>query len=309
MLALDLNLASRPFKNNTLLWTGYVTGLVLLVAFSVWNVVTWTDHGRRLAELRAEVGSIEGQMGSLDQREALAREATARFDLKALAIQTFKANEVIEWRAFSWTRLFNVMEQVQPNNVRMTSIRPLFRAGRRENELGTTGVALEKAIPVALDGLAKDHSALLDLEAALFADPHVRRVLPERWVYNDARELVFSLTFVYHPDVETAPPEETEEAAAPATPDGDGPAGPPGEEPAVESGPAQPGAAEAAAAGPGAQPAAALEAATEAEPGAAPPEGAEAEERLIDDADPKRPPPRPFVKGRTGARGKRGGQP
>ena len=151
MLALDLNLASRPFKNNTLLWTGYLSGLVLIVAFSVWNVISWRDHVYRLEELQETVGSIEGQMDNLDQRERTARREIAGFDVKALGIQAFKANEVIEWRVFSWTRLFNLMEQIQPNNVRMSSIRPLFRAGRQAEELGTAGMTAKKAVPVSVN--------------------------------------------------------------------------------------------------------------------------------------------------------------
>ena len=46
--------------------------------------------------------------------------------LEKLTVQSLKANEVIEWKAFSWTRLFNLMEQIQPWDIRMTSIRPIF---------------------------------------------------------------------------------------------------------------------------------------------------------------------------------------
>lgn len=34
MLTLDLNLASRPFRNNTLLWGGYGLTALLLLAFT-----------------------------------------------------------------------------------------------------------------------------------------------------------------------------------------------------------------------------------------------------------------------------------
>ena len=94
-------------------------------------MISWRDHVNQLEELQQTVGSIEGQMENLNRREEVARAGIRGFDVEALGIQAFKANEVIEWRVFSWTRLFNLMEQIQPNDVRMSSIRPLFRAGRR----------------------------------------------------------------------------------------------------------------------------------------------------------------------------------
>jgi len=300
MLALDLNLASRPFRNNTLLWTGYVSGLVLLVAFSVWNVMAWRNHVRLLAELQQRVGSIEGQMSNLDGREEAAREGIASFDLKALGLQAFKANEVIEWRVFSWTRLFNVMEEIQPNNVRMTSIRPLFRAGRRADQLTTRELTEERAIPVSIEGLAKDFAAYTDLQTAMIEDDRIDDVDPERLQHTDTREILFDLTFVYRPGVEAshAAGRADDEAVGP---DEGRPAEPAGEGLAAESEPAAP-----------AGPAVPVigEAGEEVADGQAAAEpGSEVEMRLVDDADPKPKPERPFVKGRPRAKAKRGEQP
>jgi hypothetical protein len=305
MLALDLNLASRPFKNNTLLWTGYVSSLVLLVAFSVWNVMAWRSHVRQLAELRERVGSIEGQMSNLDDREAAAREGIAAFDLKALGLQAFKANEVIEWRVFSWTRLFNVMEEIQPNDVRMTSIRPLFRAGRRADQLGTQGVTPERAIPVSVEGLAKNYASFMDLQTALLKDERIDLVLPERSQLTDTQEILFDLTFVYRPGVEASPAagEANDEAA---TPDEGAPAELPGEEQAAAGEPVTPAAPTPA--GPAVP--VIVEAGEEGAGEQTVPEAkAAVETKLVEDTDPEPAVQRPFVKGRSRAKAKRGGQP
>jgi hypothetical protein len=229
MQSLDLNLATRPFRNNTLLWTGYGTAFVLLIGFGLWSVISWREHVTRLNELEDTVPGIERKMIELDQRDARARAGIESFDLEALEVQAAKANEVIEWKAFSWTRLFNLMEKVQPNDVRMTSVRPLFRAGRRRDQMGAGADPLHKTVPVSVEGLAKDFRSIWELQDALHADVHFGRVIPQRLQKTDRGEIVFQLTFIYHPDNETedgdagetlaaaVPAEEApQEAAAPA---------------------------------------------------------------------------------------------
>lgn len=200
MQALDLNLASRPFRNNTLLWAGYGGALVLLVAFAVWNVFAWRNSVRRIGEITVEVSSIENLLQDYDQRELKAEAGVAEFDLKSLAIQAVKANEVIDWKAFSWTRLFNLMEEVLPYDVRMTSIRPLFQGGRRRGEMAPAEPVQGRTVPVAAEGLAKDFKAVWELQNSLLADPHFGRVYPERLQRTDRGEIVFNITFLYRPD-------------------------------------------------------------------------------------------------------------
>ena len=52
---LELNLATRPFRNNTLLWTGYALLAVAVVTFTAWNTVTFVDTRSTLDQLRNTV--------------------------------------------------------------------------------------------------------------------------------------------------------------------------------------------------------------------------------------------------------------
>ena len=107
MQALDLNLASRPFKNNTLLWIGFSLAAVLLVLLTVDNVATRQSHVSLLGELEAKVGGIEARQQDLRRRAEDARREIGRHDVDGLFVRTEKANEVIRWKSFSWTGLFN----------------------------------------------------------------------------------------------------------------------------------------------------------------------------------------------------------
>ena len=200
MQPLDLNLATRPFRNNTLLWTGYGGALLLLLLFTYWNVTSFTEHRRLLRDSRDVAMSALNRRDELNKRNVEANLATDRdYDIAGLGAQAEKANEVIEWKAFSWTRLFNRMEQAQPWNVRLASIRPVFRSERGQGGADLSGVG-RKSLPVVVEGSAQDFQALLDFERALFEDSQFDRPEPERENISETGEVVFTLRFTYYPE-------------------------------------------------------------------------------------------------------------
>jgi len=198
---LDLNLASRPFRNNTLLWVGHSVLMGSVVAATAWNTVTFLETGGKLEDLRSSVGSIENRLDRVEVLERRLEADIARHDLKYLATQTARANDVIARKALSWTRLFNLLEKVQPYEVKMVSVRPVFGRGSP-----TSGAPLvvrdrpgEDIVPVSVEGTARDLNAFLDLERALIADPHFDRVEPERRTHARDGEVLFLLSFLYDP--------------------------------------------------------------------------------------------------------------
>jgi len=92
---LELNFASRPFRNNTLLWIGHSVLTGTVVAATAWNTLTFLDTGRRLDELRSRVGSIESRRDRVEALERRLLAEAARYDLKYLRTQTTRANDVI----------------------------------------------------------------------------------------------------------------------------------------------------------------------------------------------------------------------
>jgi len=194
MQAVDLNLASNPFRNNTLLWLGYITATLLLAAFSIWNAWTFVDHRARLRELRDTVGTFESQRLELETRAKRALDGIRRFDVGSLELQAAKANEVIEWKAFSWTRLFNALEKVQPHQVRMIGVRPIFSVSEGAADEEATGGA---GMPVALEGVARSYDDFAALERALHEDPTFGRVEPDRLTRAENGEIVFQMHVWY----------------------------------------------------------------------------------------------------------------
>jgi Tfp pilus assembly protein PilN len=200
MRALELNLASRPFRNNTPIWVAHGVLTAAVVAFSAWNAHTAVDVTRKLAALQADIGSVDRRFSELDRREAEAVKGARAFDLRTLQFQADKANDIILRRGLSWTRLFNTLEKVVPYEVRMTAVRPVYGT-RQSSASAPRGAVFEGTVPVDVEGTAHSLEAFLEFERALIVDPHFAEVEPLRSESSPGEaEVKFQLRFLYDPD-------------------------------------------------------------------------------------------------------------
>ncbi len=195
---MELNLASRPFKNDTLLWVGFLGSVLLLGWWTWWNVQAYWDHRALLAALQESSTSMRARFVELERRDDEAVRAIEGFDLRNLWLRSDKANEVIRWKSFSWTKLFNQLEAIQPWGVQMTSVHPVFRS------IEGRGRSIEDPdhVPVSVEGVAKSLQEYFKLQRALIFDPHFNRVDPSNTSTDEnSGETVFRLRFVYDPRV------------------------------------------------------------------------------------------------------------
>jgi hypothetical protein len=197
--ALQLNLASRPFRNNVPIWTTHIVIASALALYTAWNVHTFLDAGNKLRSVQASIGTSEQQLESLDRRDRDAVAGIRVFDAKLLDAQADKANDIIRRRGFSWTQLFNLFEKIVPYEVRMVTIRPVY--GTREAESRNRGKDFGGTIPIDVEGMAQSLEAFLELERALIVDHHFAEVEPVRTEQQPGNpEVKFQLHFLYDPD-------------------------------------------------------------------------------------------------------------
>lgn len=190
MQPLDLNLASRPFRNNTLPWAGLAVLAVALLVSTWWNVTNWLSVEERVQARRAMLEDVRSRHDRCDLRERKADAALKKADVGYLKVQAERANAVIARKALSWTRLFNILEKVQPYEVRMTRISPVY---------GTSDGVPQGAVPVSVRGFSREIRAFLEFERSLLFDPHFDRVEPEQSSLDKSGELEFQLSFLYYP--------------------------------------------------------------------------------------------------------------
>jgi len=180
---LEINLATRPFRNNTLYWAGFGSAALGLAALTVVNLWLFIGFGSSMEFHRQDFSAKQRRRDSLLLEERHLGRKLEKTDFKGLAVQADFANDAIRRRTFSWTELFNRLEEVVPPTVMMLSIRPDIQP---------------EGISVIVEGIANDPEGLLQFEENLLLKPVFARIYPgsERREQR-ARQLHFSLQFDY----------------------------------------------------------------------------------------------------------------
>jgi len=199
----EINLATRPFRNNTLYWAGFGSAAFVLAALTVINLWLFLGHGSAMRQQREELSTKQRKRDGLARDEQRLSLKLTRLDFKGLSQQADFANDAIRRRSFSWTRLFNRLEEVVPPSIMMTAVRPEIQA---------------EGISIVAEGTAKDQEGLLSFEENLIRNRHFSRIYPgsERREQK-GQDLRFSLKFDYVPEgrKDFVPADEPEKEAAP----------------------------------------------------------------------------------------------
>jgi hypothetical protein len=211
---LTLNLASRPFRNNTVIGSVLATAVGVLVLATSANLYVFFTYRSSYARLQAEQRAERTRLQGLEVEERrLVREIEGR-DFRTIYGRGKFAGELILRQSFSWTLLFNKLEELMPPEVMMASIRP-----------NITG----EGIVIRVDGVAKNQGAFLTLQERLLESPNFASVFPssERRLNPARPEHSFTLNFDYLPDEPSAPEvivassDSPETGGAPVRPAGD----------------------------------------------------------------------------------------
>lgn len=197
-----LNLAAQPFVNtrpvvrlSVLLW---LVGFVILAGnlWLYWDFLT----GRN--EVHARLAQVDHSIGAERQRVVALDRELAGFDLARQNDQASFLNSRIERRRFSWSRLFDELAGILPQDVRLQSLRPVPAeegarvAGRART---VSGIGGGDRVILDVDAQARTDQAILDFVDALFADPSFERPDLQRQATQDNKLIGFSLDVAYRP--------------------------------------------------------------------------------------------------------------
>lgn len=217
MNPLLINLARRRFGNQRPALRAAV--LLWLLALGALAANGWLyreyfqgsgERGRRLAEiessLRAEAETIAAARARLAEMDLVQQNAVVEF-----------LNQQIGLRTFSWSRLFDRLATVLPEEVRLSTLAPeqaAKRTGRAAGKKAGPGAApRESAVVLNIAGTARSDEALSEFQDRLFAHPSFRGVNLAREARLEGDFLRFDLTVEYLPGkVE----DEPQVSAAPA---------------------------------------------------------------------------------------------
>lgn len=146
-MRLDINLASRPYEDARQFWLRWGLGVGALAALTLflllWTVNEWRHAGRD----RMEIARLNAQIKERDDERAQAQAYLDQAANRSTRDQSQFLNGLIQRKAFSWTRVFEDLEQVMPSNLHVVSLRPeLNEQGQVELNMKVLGDTREAAV-------------------------------------------------------------------------------------------------------------------------------------------------------------------
>ena len=149
-MRLDINLASRPYEDAQQFWMRWGTAAVT-VAFLTLILLTMTIRDWMYASQdRKEMAQTQALIADRDSRRAEAEAFLNLPENRNTRDTSQFLNQLIERKAFSWTRVLENLEKVMPARVHLVAINPQLN---EDNQLGLkmtiAGDSRERAIELA----------------------------------------------------------------------------------------------------------------------------------------------------------------
>ncbi|HEV2400934.1 MAG TPA: hypothetical protein VGS27_28630 [Candidatus Sulfotelmatobacter sp.] len=213
-MRIDINLASQPYEDARRFWMRWGTavgalGLVTLALLAL-DVTGWMNARRDredMAQKRTLIADRDRTRTNAERILSLPQNRTTRDESQFL-------NQLIERKAFSWTRVLESLEKVMPPRVHVVSISPQLN---EDNEL---------ALKMTVAGDSRDRAIELARrmeESRRFAQTQITREASTQSQTGDTEQV--ELTAIYIPESETdvsasptAPTSSKPATSKPATP-------------------------------------------------------------------------------------------
>ena len=170
----SLNLAGRPFINtrpvarvSLLLW---VLGLLLLLG----NISLYWSYLAGSGERRADLDRLEAKIQQQERENSRLERRLATLDLAQQNRQVRYLNQKIAERTFSWSRLFDHLAKVMPDQVRLTSLSPSGISQEddtRHLDEEEAGPRQQTRVQLMIHGESKSDEAFFQFVDRLFGPP------------------------------------------------------------------------------------------------------------------------------------------
>ena len=149
-MRLDINLASQPYEDARQFWTRWGTavgalGLLTLILMTM--VITGFINARRDRHAISEKRALIAQR---DQLRTQAQQFLNRPENRTTRDDSQFLNQLIERKAFSWTKVLESLERVMPPRVHVVSISPeLDEDNQLALKMVVAGDSRDRAIELA----------------------------------------------------------------------------------------------------------------------------------------------------------------
>lgn len=189
-MRIDINLASQPYEDARQFWMRWGTAVgalglltLILLGFVISAWVTARRDRAAMSQLRTQIADRDRLRAEAERILNLPQNRTTRDESQFL-------NQLIERKAFSWTRVLENLEKVMPPRVHVVSISPQLND---DNEL---------ALKMTVAGDSRDRAVELERrmeESRRFAQTQITHETYSSQVQN-GDNLLCEITAVYIPE-------------------------------------------------------------------------------------------------------------
>jgi Tfp pilus assembly protein PilN len=149
-MRLDINLASQPYEDARQFWTRWGTGVGALALLTL--ILLAMDISGYL-NARRDRAAIREKRALIAQRDDIRANAEAylnRPENRTTRDESQFLNDLIERKAFSWTRVLESLEKVMPPRVHLVSISPqLDEDNQLSLKMTVAGDSRDRAVELA----------------------------------------------------------------------------------------------------------------------------------------------------------------
>lgn len=202
----EINLARRPFVNERPVRRAALLLLLAGLGLAALNGWLYTRYAIQRGANEGELDRLQAEIQSEERQvTALARQLAAA-DLTQQNELVVFLNQRIAERTFGWSVLFDRLEDLLPQDVRLVSLSPKEMEPPRPTAAAAgaaTAAAGETRFNLAINGVARQPEAVLELIDALFADAAFRDPDLHQETFQGG-EVRFTLDVIYLPGVAEA---------------------------------------------------------------------------------------------------------
>jgi type IV pilus assembly protein PilN len=190
-MRIDINLATRPYEDARQFWArwGLAVGFLALLTLGLiaLTVHGWMDAGRD----RHAIADLNNKIAQLDSERAQAQSYLEMPANRSTRDQSQFLNSMIERKGFSWTRVFEDLEQVMPINCHVVSLKP--------------DLSDQNQMILTMKVAGENRSGALELVHRLEQSPHFQgaQLVSENGVSENGSAVAAEIVTAYVPDRST----------------------------------------------------------------------------------------------------------
>jgi type IV pilus assembly protein PilN len=190
-----INLASQPYEDTRRFWLRWglaVTALSLITLVLLYSAAISEVSARKDRDL---IHQREQQIAARDQEKSRAEAELSLPQNRNTRDRSNFLNDAFQQKSFSWTRVFEDLEQVMPPRLHVVSIQP---ANAEDNQL-------QIKLVVAGESRERAEDLVRKMEGSRrFQETHIESEAAQQATNGNGDNVVFDITANYVPDAPDA---------------------------------------------------------------------------------------------------------